>query len=233
MRQIGVIIATRHTDPREAAALARHAPGGRGAPLAAVLADAQCVRGRAAADGRGSRRRGRTFQGGAAPHRARAPSAQHADLPVPTAQQFVFSRAPGQPAAASLAGLAAMLEQLPPAALDHHLRHHDFSRWLADVFRDEALARAVREVEHGCSGRVIPTPPAPSSAPSASGMIRRIAAAMTALDHVPGLAIALRSPAPWSASSGSGRATPTVRRRASPAFAPSRCSACSAASPAA
>ena len=73
---------------------------------------------------------------------------------MPRAQQFVFSRAPGLPAAASLAGLAAMLEQLPAAAVDHHLRHHDFSRWLADVFRDEALARAVRDVEHAWrSGR--------------------------------------------------------------------------------
>ena len=37
MREMGVIIATRHTDPREAAALARHAPVDPAA-LAAVLA---------------------------------------------------------------------------------------------------------------------------------------------------------------------------------------------------
>jgi hypothetical protein len=81
---------------------------------------------------------------------------KYADLPVARAQQFVFSRAPGLPAAASLAGLAAMLEQLPPAALDHHLRHHDFSRWLSEVFRDDTLARAVRDIEASWrSGRAI------------------------------------------------------------------------------
>lgn len=153
MRQVGVIIATRHTDPREAAALARHAPVDPAA-LAAVLATlsvSEAVLLPTAEEAGGAIVRFKVAPRLTAHVRHRH---KYADLPVPRAQQFVFSRAPGLPAAASLAGLAAMLEQLPAAAVDHHLRHHDFSRWLADVFRDEALARAVRDVEHAWrSGR--------------------------------------------------------------------------------
>lgn len=153
MRHIGVIIATRHTDPREAAALARHTPVDAAA-LAAVLATlsvSEAVLLPTAAEASGAIVRFKVAPRLTAHVRHRH---KYADLPVPRAQQFVFSRAPGLPAAASLAGLAAMLEQLPPAALDHHLRHHDFSRWLSDVFRDDALARAVRDIEHAFrSGR--------------------------------------------------------------------------------
>ena len=153
MREMGVIIATRHTDPREAAALARHAPVDPAA-LAAVLATlsvSEAVLLPTADEAGGALVRFKVAPRLTAHVRHRH---KYADLPVPRAQQFIFSRAPGLPAAASLAGLAAMLEQLPATALDHHLRHHDFSRWLADVFRDEALAHAVRDVEHAWrSGR--------------------------------------------------------------------------------
>ena len=72
---------------------------------------------------------------------------KYADLPVPRRQQFVFTAAPGTPAAVSLAGFVSIVEQLDGAALDDHLRRHDFSRWLSEVFGDEALARAVASVE--------------------------------------------------------------------------------------
>jgi hypothetical protein len=147
MREVGVIIATRHTDPREAAALARRAQVDATA-LAAVLATlsvSEAVLLPTAAEAGGAIVRFKVAPRLTAHVRHRH---KYADLPVPRAQQFVFSRAPGLPAAASLAGLAAILEQLPAAPLEHHLRHHDFSRWLSEVFRDDALARAVRDIEH-------------------------------------------------------------------------------------
>ncbi len=146
MRHVGVVIATRHTDPREAAALARwtSVDPARLTAVLATLSVSEAVLLPTAGEAGGSIVRFKVAPRLTAHVRHRH---KYADLPVPRAQQFVFSRAPGLPAAASLAGLAAILEQLPPAALEHHLRHGDFSRWLTDVFRDEALARAVGEVE--------------------------------------------------------------------------------------
>ena len=40
-----------------------------------------------------------------------------------------------------------MLAALPPDRLAGHLRRHDFSRWIDDVFRDRTLAAHLREVE--------------------------------------------------------------------------------------
>ena len=146
MRHVGVVIATRHTDSREAAALARWArmDPGRLAAVLATLSVSEAVLLPPADEAGGDIVRLKVAPRLTAHVRHRH---KYADLPVPRSQQFVFSRAPGRPAAASLAGLAAMLAQLPPSSLDHHLRHQDFSRWLAEVFRDEALALAVREVE--------------------------------------------------------------------------------------
>ncbi|MGE0815245.1 MAG: HAD hydrolase family protein [Vicinamibacterales bacterium] len=146
MRQMGVVIATRHTDPREAAALARWTAVNAGT-LAATLASLSVSEAVLLPPAEEAHRGIVRFA--VAPRLTAHVRHRHkyADLPVPRAERFVFSFAPGLPAAASLAGLAAMLEQLPPEALDHHLRHHDFSRWLSDVFRDDALARDVREVE--------------------------------------------------------------------------------------
>ena len=40
-----------------------------------------------------------------------------------------------------------VLEQLPAAAFDGHLRRSDFSSWIANVFGDYPLASAVSQVE--------------------------------------------------------------------------------------
>jgi hypothetical protein len=40
-----------------------------------------------------------------------------------------------------------LLAALPPERLHAHLVRHDFSRWLADVFRDHPLAAHVRDLE--------------------------------------------------------------------------------------
>lgn len=146
MKHVGVIIATRHTDPREAAALAAWAPVDA-ATLAATLATLSVSEAVLLPPAREA--------GGAIVRVKVAPRLtphvrhrhKYADLPVPRTSAFVFTFAPGAPAAASLAGLAAMLAQVPARALDHHLRHGDFSRWLVDVFGDDTLARAVQAVE--------------------------------------------------------------------------------------
>ncbi len=161
MRHIGIVIATRHSDPREAAALARLAPvdATRLAEVLASLSVSEAVLLPNADEAGGELIRFKVAPRLTAHVRHRH---KYADLPVPRSQQFVFSQAAGVPAAASLAGLAAILRQLPPSALRHHLRHHDLSRWLSDVFRDDALAHAVREVERAwLSGR----------APDAAGAI--------------------------------------------------------------
>lgn len=151
MRHIGVVIATRHTDPREAAALAAWAPVDASAlaETLATLSVSEAVLLPPAQEAGGGMVRFKV-----APRMT--PHVRHrhkyADLPVPRGSAFVFTFAPGAPAAASLAGLAAMIVQVPPRALDHHLRHRDFSRWLASVFGDDTLARKVDAVEAAYAG---------------------------------------------------------------------------------
>ncbi len=148
MAQLGVVIATRETDPREAEALGRCcAPGpdrARLASLLATLSTSEAVLFPTAMEADGAFVRFKVAPR-ITPHvRHRH---KYADLPVPRRQQFVFTEAPGSPSAVSLAGFVSIVEQLDAAALDDHLRRHDFSRWLADVFRDETLARAVTDIE--------------------------------------------------------------------------------------
>jgi hydroxymethylpyrimidine pyrophosphatase-like HAD family hydrolase len=155
MRHIGVVIATRHTDPREAAALAAWAPVDAAA-LAETLATLSVSE--AVLLPPAEEAGGRVVRFKVAPRLT--PHVRHrhkyADLPVSRSSAFVFTFAPGAPAAASLAGLAAMLTQMPVRALDHHLRHGDLSRWLTDVFGDHSLARRVREVEQSyIAGRAV------------------------------------------------------------------------------
>ena len=40
-----------------------------------------------------------------------------------------------------------ILAVLPPEPIRAHLDRHDFSRWIADVFRDNPLAAHVRDLE--------------------------------------------------------------------------------------
>ena len=47
----------------------------------------------------------------------------------------------------SLADFAAELGRVPRAVITHHAEHHDFSRWIRDVFQDQPLATAVRGAE--------------------------------------------------------------------------------------
>jgi hypothetical protein len=71
------------------------------------------------------------------------------DVSVGEGQGFVFTRKgqPVKPPTRSLREFVAALTSLPPDVLDGHARRGDFSRWIADVFRDQPLSSRVHKVE--------------------------------------------------------------------------------------
>jgi hydroxymethylpyrimidine pyrophosphatase-like HAD family hydrolase len=75
---------------------------------------------------------------------------KYLDMPVPEAQAFVFSTG-GRPVARArtLKEFVGLLAALPAGVVDGHARRQDFSRWVADVFKDGTLARRIRGVEAG------------------------------------------------------------------------------------
>lgn len=73
---------------------------------------------------------------------------KYLDMPVLEAQGFVFSDDDkAGPRARTLKELIGLLAALPSARIQSHLERHDFSRWLADVFRDNPLASHLRTIE--------------------------------------------------------------------------------------
>ncbi len=75
--------------------------------------------------------------------------AKYIDIPVPEARAFVFWRngSPSGQRARTLREFVAVLEQSPAATWNGHLRHGDFSRWIANVFGDYPLASAIGKLE--------------------------------------------------------------------------------------
>jgi hypothetical protein len=74
--------------------------------------------------------------------------AKYLDMPVLDAQAFVFTdNGRSGPRAHTLKEFMGLLAALPPERIHAHLRRHDFSRWLAGVFRDHPLAAHVRDLE--------------------------------------------------------------------------------------
>jgi hypothetical protein len=77
---------------------------------------------------------------------------KYLDMPVDDSQAFVFTTNGGAAARArTLKEFVGLLAALPPRVLDGHLHRHDFSRWIADVFRDGPLAARVRVLEASVS----------------------------------------------------------------------------------
>lgn len=74
---------------------------------------------------------------------------KYLDMPVLDEQAFVFSDNRGRAVARArtLKEFVGFIASLAPAMVDGHLRRHDFSRWIEEVFRDGALASRVRESE--------------------------------------------------------------------------------------
>jgi len=70
-----------------------------------------------------------------------------APLPLPRAFRFASSPRLGERSARSLREFVDVLECARVADIDGHLRRGDFSSWVADVFRDRALAERLGELE--------------------------------------------------------------------------------------
>ena len=90
----------------------------------------------------------RRFQLGATSDRTRSASGKvprHAGLRSPGLR--VHQRGRHGPRAHTLKEFMGLLAALPSDRIRAHLLRHDFSRWLADVFRDNPLAAHVREIE--------------------------------------------------------------------------------------
>ena len=75
---------------------------------------------------------------------------KYLDMPVLDSQAFMFT-GDGRPGARArtLKEFTGLLTALPADRLAGHLRRHDFSRWIEDVFRDRPLAAHLRKVEAG------------------------------------------------------------------------------------
>lgn len=73
---------------------------------------------------------------------------KYVDVPVPSSRAFIFTDN-GSPvgSAATLNEFIAALAQTRRSVVDAHLRRHDLSRWLAEVFGDHMLASEVRRLE--------------------------------------------------------------------------------------
>ena len=71
-------------------------------------------------------------------------------MPVLDSQAFLFT-GDGRTGvrARTLKEFTGLLTALPADRLAGHLRRHDFSRWIEEVFRDRPLAAHLRKVEAG------------------------------------------------------------------------------------
>ena len=73
---------------------------------------------------------------------------KYLDMPVTEGQAFVFAvNGRSGPRARTLKAFAGLLVTLPNGPIEGHLRRHDFSRWIDDVFRDRPLATHLRGIE--------------------------------------------------------------------------------------
>lgn len=75
--------------------------------------------------------------------------AKYVDVPVPEARAFVFWKdgTPTGQRATTLHEFVSVVEQSAPAVIDGHMRRHDFSRWIADVFGDYPLSKTLCQIE--------------------------------------------------------------------------------------
>jgi hypothetical protein len=79
---------------------------------------------------------------------------KYVDVPVTEQKAFVFGL-PGPVARArTLREFVTTLQPLSATALHGYLERGDFSRWIADVFGDHALAADIREQERRYTGRI-------------------------------------------------------------------------------
>jgi hypothetical protein len=144
-----VVMVTRETDPHEAATLLRmcrpQQPTNASAKIFRDLATNEAALLPGSEESQGQVRRF-TLAARLTSHVRH--QAKYLDMPVLDDQAFVFTDngRPG-PRVHTLKEFMGLLASFPPERIHAHLQRHDFSRWLADVFRDNPLARHVRVLE--------------------------------------------------------------------------------------
>ncbi len=74
---------------------------------------------------------------------------KYLDVPIPHDKEFIFTcqGAPTGHRARSLAEFISLVSTCPTEVLKGHMRRHDFSNWIGEVFRDDSLADRVRQLE--------------------------------------------------------------------------------------
>ena len=80
---------------------------------------------------------------------------KYTDVAVPPSEAFVFTRngKPSGPAARTLSEFSDLLGECAGDVVAAHLRRHDFSRWIANVYRDRTLAAQVSALEKDQAAR--------------------------------------------------------------------------------
>jgi hypothetical protein len=144
-----VVIVTRETDATEAATLAGMCRPPAKAATSAVLFNNLATNEAALLPG-SEESQGRVVRFRLGPRLTEhvRHQAKYLDMPVLENQAFVFTDngRPG-PRARTLKEFIGLLAMLPAERIHGHLRQHDFSRWLGDVFRDNSLAGRVHTLE--------------------------------------------------------------------------------------
>lgn len=158
LREGGVMLVTRATDPQEIEALA-DACGARALAPAwqevfsrLAVDEAALLPGAEEANGQLRRIRLAGRLTSHVRHRTK-----YIDVPVATRHAFVFSTHADlhRKRATTLREFVQILDQCPAAACEGHVRRGDFSRWIQDVFGDRSLASTLRQLEENCRlGRI-------------------------------------------------------------------------------
>jgi hydroxymethylpyrimidine pyrophosphatase-like HAD family hydrolase len=148
-RAAEAIVVTRTTDEREAIALAQMCGAGEAGDWQRRLAtltigEAALLPTVEEASGRLRRVRLAARLTSHIRHRQK-----YLDVPVPAHLAFYFPGIGGAGGrhAQTLTEFVALVVQAPREALDAHLRHHDFSRWIGDVYGDHTLAAEIHRLE--------------------------------------------------------------------------------------
>lgn len=146
--QDAVLLVTKETDPREIETLrglcSKPGPTVSSSVFRDLQSNEAAILPGAEESGAGVKR----FQVGARLTTHVRHRTKYLDMPVPDTQAFVFSVS-GRPMsrARTLKEFVGLIAALPEPVLQGHLQRHDFSRWIADVFRDAALAARIRGLE--------------------------------------------------------------------------------------
>ena len=146
---LDAVVMTHTSDPRELAALARIAGVADDDAFHRLLGDLaidEAALVRASSPGEAHVERFRLARRVTTHVRHRA---KYRDVPLPSDRAFVFtqrSRPFGRPAR-TLRAFVEGLGRVPLEALHRHALRNDFSRWMAEVFGDQALAADLRDLE--------------------------------------------------------------------------------------